>query len=80
MHNLCLARCHAYVINKAEHLFAAGKHELIDYLNGGSGCAVVVYLGIDEYRVCTVVMPDMNTEWLDAHLIGLDKTYWAINT
>lgn len=74
MYNLRLARSNGDVLYKAEHLLAAGEHELIDHVDGGGGGAVVVNLGIDEHGVCTVVVPDMYAKRFDAHLVGLDET------
>ena len=74
-HSLCLARLQRQFLAQAEHLFAAGKRQLVDILHLGGGAAVVFHLSLHKHAVGTVVVPDVNAKRLNAHLIGLGDVH-----
>ncbi len=70
-HGLCLARLQRQLLTLAEHLFAAGERQLVDILHLGGCAAVVFHLGLHKHAVGAVVVPDVDSKRLDAHLVGL---------
>ena len=67
-------------LGTSEHLLATGEGELVDQLDGLLFLGIVFNFRLDEDTVAGGIVPDMYTERLDAHGIGLDKSDRTENT
>ena len=85
-HRLCvvqrlgLTSLQRYNLSASEHLLATGQCEFVDQFDGLRLFGVVFDLGVDEDGIAWRIIPDVNTEGLDAHGIRLDEADRAEDT
>ena len=60
-------------LGMAEHRLAAGEREFVDEFYLLVLFGVVLHLGLDEDAVAGGIVPDVDAEGLDAHVVGLDE-------